>query len=391
MTVWSEIMFLLYGKRLTYNMLKGKCLWVILFCIIFSCSTDISYAFNFGKFFDVSGYLGQNKQNFLIVDKLDVGKVSYPKEQWLKASNPELFGWSNKTIAEIEKLVQGLPTDALVLIDKGIVIYSYGQVTRRFQCRSMRKSFLSALYGIHVATGDIDITKTLQELQIDDIGKLTNLEKQATIRDLLSSRSGVYHSAAYETASMRENRPKRGSHSPGTFWFYNNWNFNALLTIFEKETKEKIFQAFKQKIAQPLEMQQFRLKDTEYYYERSKSKHPAYLFEMSALDMARFGLLYMANGQWEDRQILSPEWVELSTYPHTIFNKKNPRRGYGFMWYSTDDGYYAAGKGGQRIMIIPELDVVIVHLVDNRKKGKRVKSKNLWKLLELVIKAKGKQ
>ena len=64
--------------------------------------------------------------------------------------------------------------------------------------------------------------------------------------DLLRARSGVYHPVDFETALMKKNRPERGSHARGTFWYYNNWDFNALGTIFEKEAGLKIGEAFYQ-------------------------------------------------------------------------------------------------------------------------------------------------
>ena len=122
------------------------------------------------------------------------------------------------------------------------------------------------------------------------------MENSATIHDLLTSRSGVFHPAAYETDSMQKKRPLRNSHDPGTFWFYNNWDFNALLTIFNQETKQDFFAQFEEKIAKPIQMERFRLKDTFYHYEHQVSSHPAYLFRMSTLDLARFGLLYLRKG-----------------------------------------------------------------------------------------------
>ena len=142
----------------------------------------------------------------------------------------------------------------MIIVD-GLVLNQWGQTTRRFRCHSIRKSFLSALYGIHVKEGRIDLSKTLQTLGIDDIDpSLTSLEKEATIEDLLKARSGVYHPALYETDAMAALRPERGSHLPGAFWYYNNWDFNALGTIFEQETKTRIFEEFQRRVADPLEM-----------------------------------------------------------------------------------------------------------------------------------------
>ena len=120
----------------------------------------------------------------------------------------------------------------------------------------MRKSILSALYGPHEFSGTIATSKTLGQLGIDDKEpSLTDAEHNATIADLLKARSGIYHPALYETAAMAAKRPKRGSHAPGTFWYYNNWDFNALCTIFENLTGRGIFEEFEDRIAKPLGMQ----------------------------------------------------------------------------------------------------------------------------------------
>ncbi len=84
--------------------------------------------------------------------------------------------------------------------------------------------------------------ETWKELGIDDVAPgLTPAEKKATVADLLASRSSVYHPALGEVATMKQVRPRPGSHPPGTFWYYNNRDFNALGTIFEQETGTRIF------------------------------------------------------------------------------------------------------------------------------------------------------
>src|SRR5436305_13342529 len=103
-----------------------------------------------------------------------------------------------------------------MIIQGGQVLASQGDVTHRYQCHSMRKSFLSALIGLDVDGGAIDPSLTLAELGIDDHQGLSELEKQATIYDLLTARSGIYNPAGYETPWMRSLKPARHSHAPGT-------------------------------------------------------------------------------------------------------------------------------------------------------------------------------
>ena len=63
-----------------------------------------------------------------------------------------------------------------MIVDQGVVVATYGDVTRKFRCHSLRKSFLSALIGIHVRLGNINLESTLKDLNVDDIHKLSKLE-----------------------------------------------------------------------------------------------------------------------------------------------------------------------------------------------------------------------
>ncbi len=96
---------------------------------------------------------------------------------------------------------------------------------------------LNSLYGIYVGKGVIDTSMTLRKLNIDDVKpSLTETEKSARIADLLKSRSGVYHNDAAVSEGMAAGQPERGSHQPGGVFYYNNWDFNVLGTIFEQLT-----------------------------------------------------------------------------------------------------------------------------------------------------------
>ena len=172
--------------------------------------------------------------------------TSAEDENQLEYVAPEDVGYSSQQLEEVRQFAEQSGYAAIMALYDGKVFFSWGEIGRNYLCHSIRKPFLGALYGIHVEQGDIDLDATLEELNIDDIPPvLTPDEKQATVRDLLKSRSGVYHEAAAETPGMVETRPERGSHAPGTFYYYNNWDFNALGTIFGQETGTDIFDEFK--------------------------------------------------------------------------------------------------------------------------------------------------
>jgi CubicO group peptidase (beta-lactamase class C family) len=240
-----------------------------------------------------------------------------PGEHWEMYKTPEEAGWSSEGMAAAKALFGESGAVACMVIYDGRVLAAWGNTTRRFMCHSVRKSFLSALYGVYVDAGKIDLDKTLAELDIDDTSPLTDAEKRAAIRDLLKARSGVYHSAAYETPAMKKRRPPRGSHERDTFWYYNNWDFNVLGAIFEQETGLDIFEAYARSIAGPLRMEDYRVMDGYHHLEAEHSRYPAYPFKMSARDMARFGLLFLREGEWDGKRLISRGWVDESTTPYS--------------------------------------------------------------------------
>ena len=187
------------------------------------------------------------------------------------------------------------------------MVASWGDIDRRLELHSVRKSLLSALIGIAAAQDKIDLDASVGSLSIDDVPPaLSDTEKQATVRQLFQARSGVYHPALYETEGEKRRRPVRGSHPPGTFWYYNNWDFNVLGSIYERAVGMSIFEGFKQHIADPIGMLDFRPRDGR-YVRGADSIYPAYPFRMSARDLARFGLLFLRSD--EPTSALDPEMV----------------------------------------------------------------------------------
>ncbi len=236
----------------------------------------------------------------------------FPGAEWEHVT-PVESGWSQAELARARAFSDEIRSSAVMIVQHGKVVAEWGNTTKRTELASVRKSLLSALIGIAVTEHLIKLDSTVGELGIDDNPpNLTEAEKGATVRQLLQARSGIYHSALYETPAMAAQRPPRGSHAPGTFWYYNNWDFNALGSIYERATGVGIFEAFDRLIARPIGMQEYRAKDG-VYFRGKDSIHPAYPIRMSARDLARFGLLYLHKGNWAGKQIVPRDWVEEST------------------------------------------------------------------------------
>ena len=316
----------------------------------------------------------------------------YPGATWGRVTSLKEAGWSAQKLQAAREFSSTIGAQAVMIVEDGLVVSEWGNISEKMWIRSARKSYLSALYGIYVEEGRIRLSKTLAELGIDDNPpSLTAEEKRATIEDLLKARSGVYHAALEETATMETKRPERGSHPHGTFWFYNNWDFNALGTIFEQETGKKIFEEIKDRLAVPLQMEDFQVADGR-YDTGPNSIHRGSLMRMTARDMARFGLLYMHEGTWRGKQILPRDWVRRSV---TSYSSAGKDGGYGYLWWvavrgrlfsnvTLDDGSFAAeGNAGNYIVVIPARKLVVVS-----RGGKNGARAEFGQLLAMILEAK---
>jgi CubicO group peptidase (beta-lactamase class C family) len=321
-----------------------------------------------------------------------------PGTEWEHAA-PAASGWSEAGLAQARAFSEQMHSSAVVIVQHGKVVAEWGDTTKPTELASIRKSLLSALIGIAVADHRINLDSTLGELGIDDNPPgLTDVEKGATVRQLLQARSGVYHPALYETAGMAKRRPPRGSHPPGTFWYYNNWDFNALGTIYEHATGPGIFEALYRQIAKPIGMQDYKPADGS-YVRGAASIHPAYAIRLSARDLARFALLYLHKGNWAGGQIVPEAWVQEST---RSYSKAPTGQGYGYLWWIgflggavapsvtlPEGSYLAEGAGGQFALVAPALDLVVVHRLDRDSPFAEPSWRSIGRLFWLILKASG--
>jgi CubicO group peptidase (beta-lactamase class C family) len=268
-----------------------------------------------------------------------------------------------------------MPSTAFVAVTHGRVLFEYGDLEALSYVASVRKSILSMLFGNYVANGTVQLDRTLEELGIDDHQALSEREKRATIRDLLSARSGVFLPASNPGDDLAS-APARGSREPGAYYLYSNWDFNVLGTIFEQETGRNIYDALETDLARPIGMQDFDRSLQRKSGDLTRSRHPAYHMHLSTRDMARIGYLMLREGTWESTQVVPHSWVRESTRIVTPRAEMNPQRhregqlGYSYLWWVFDDpelgpeyegAYVAHGAVGQHILVMPALDLVVAH------------------------------
>lgn len=233
------------------------------------------------------------------------------------------------------------------------------------------------LYGIYIENKTIDLNTSLAELRISNDGLLTEKEQKATVKDIISSRSGIYLPAA-NAGDMTDLAPERGAVNPGELWIYNNWDFNMAGHIFEQQTQNNIYDDIESQFAFPMNFEDWDRSIQEKDGDGLATDVLAYHINFSARDMARLGLLMLNNGNWNGQQIIPEFWVKEMTEAHTTFEEvdkiapfiKNEynKKAYGYMWWLLKDprhralqnAYSAQGAWGQNITIIPEMNAVVI-------------------------------
>ncbi len=293
-------------------------------------------------------------------------------------------------------------TTGLVVVDRGRVVFRFGDIAELSYVASVRKSILAMLYGKYVEDGSIDLEQTLADLGLDDVGGLLDIEKRAKVEDLVTARSGVYHAASNSGDNLAD-APERGSQEPGTYMLYSNWDFNAAGAIFERQSSVDIYDALQAQLAIPLQFEDWDRSVQRKSGDLSISQNPAYHMWLSTRDMARIGYVMLRRGKWRDEQLISESWIDRITSVVTPVEEMNPPRrrdgyfGYGYMWWVWDGpsaigpfegAYTARGAWGQWITVLPAVDLVIAHKTNSV--YSRTTSWGSWqRFMELMLEAKG--
>ena len=353
------------------------------------------------------------KASFVFICLLTfIGLSNAQPSHQFEYAEPESKGYSAEKLDLLRDHLEQSGSSSMIVMVDGAIIFEWGESSKKHVIHSMRKALLNSLYGIAIQRAQIDTNMTLKSLQIEEVEPgLTELELQARIADLLKSRSGVYHNAAAVNNGMLRDRPERGTYKPGEYYYYNNWDFNVLGAILEKQTGKSIYELFYDDVAKPLGMHDYEGKyiridaeaeevdipqtDGFYQYEKSQSVFPAYHFRMSARDLALYGQLYLNYGQWNGQQILTKEWIDESTQPYSVYSPEYGNA-YGMLWRvrvpdenTVRNSFFHTGLGIHMLGVYPDSKLVMVHRVDTEGDFE-YNEMDFYKMLSLLSNARKK-
>jgi CubicO group peptidase (beta-lactamase class C family) len=302
--------------------------------------------------------------------------VPWPTEHWDRAepspADPDRF---TRLADEIFALpaAKGV-TYALLVIKNGQLCYErYDAGANPFYLQyswSMAKSITQALTGFLVEEGKLDLYEPapVEEWQQDERRHIT-LDQLLRMSSGLAFQEDYVDGAASDVIPMLsfEGRHDTGAfaaakpleHSPGSFWSYSSGTTNIICRIL-KETvgggASGMLKFMNDRLFEPIGVRTATPKfDTSGTFIGS-----SYLLA-TPQDFARFGLLYLRGGRWDDNQILSKEWVDYARSP-TV---RTTEECYGAHWWMNPKDpsqFYASGYDGQRVLCDPARDLIIVRL-----------------------------
>lgn len=226
---------------------------------------------------------------------------------------------------------------------------------------SLSKSFASTAIGIAAAEGKLCIDDPVLKFFPDQAPKdPTWQQKQMRVRDLLSMTTGheTPPSAQADEITVKSFLSAEVPHQPGTLFKYNTAASFMLSAIVEKQTGEKLVDYLKPRLFEPLGI------ENPVWDENGEGiALGGYGLRVRTEDIAALGQLYLQEGEWKGRRLLSKEWVREATSKQAS-NGSNPKndwsQGYGYQFWRCRHGAYRGdGAFGQFCVVLPEQDAVV--------------------------------
>lgn len=340
-------------------------------------------------------------------------RAYWPTAGWETAS-PEAYGLDPAKLEIAHQFAQNDPlARALLVVKDGYLVhesyYGSGAVDASTNLWSCTKSFASALVGLLWDRGDITSTDVLMSDLLPQYPQFNDIKLQHVLTHTTglswTEQGPLWVEWIFSDDWVAHALERGHTHAPGERFYYSSGNTHFLTALVYHRLGGPGHLA-KEHLFDPMGIQFNPLETPIPYTNWSQYIPPLYQswrqdpqgiecasfsLYLTAHDMAKFGYLYLNRGRWEDRQLLSEDWVLRSTRDHktNIYG----RYSYGYQWYLTKvaghPAFLASGFGGQIIGVVPSQDLVVVLKYDaeNPEHPKSGTAHDDMHLFELVVRA----
>lgn len=237
-------------------------------------------------------------------------------------------------------------------------------IDRIANIQSMTKSFTSILAGIALEKNILDsVNQTLYSIYPELFANHPE-KKDITLRHALTMTTGIDFSNDEDTQTLYEtegnsvefvlSQPRE--YNPGIVFHYHDGAPQLVSAAVQKRFGKPFSEFANQYLFQPLGI-------TEWQWEAAKDGNTfgAFSLFIKPRDVAKFGQLLIQNGKWNGQQIVDSTWIAEATQSHVNSSLAGSPYGYYFWIYPAYGAFVCDGHGGQRIMVFPEIDLVIVY------------------------------
>ena len=293
----------------------------------------------------------------------------WPTQGW-RSATPESQGMDAGLLAQAVEVAnqQDLSLHSLLVIRHGVIVNetyfpNYGAETLH-ELYSVTKSFTATLLGIALDQGKLSaVTQRVLDFFPGQEFLNPDARKQAVrLEDLLTMTSGLDWTegdATYRAMYMSQDWSKMVldlpiTADPGSKFVYCSGCSHVLSAILTQVTGESLSDYATANLFKHLGIKKFTWEN-----DAQGNSIGGWGLSLAPRDMAKLGYLYLHQGQWDGKQVVSPDWVKVATQKHVTTEGE---AGYGYQWWVYPDlgGYAALGLYGQTVFVAPEQDLIVV-------------------------------
>tara|TARA_R110000868_G_scaffold210612_1_gene460690 strand:+ start:182 stop:1336 length:1155 start_codon:yes stop_codon:yes gene_type:complete len=304
------------------------------------------------------------------------------------SENLKVTDWSSGSpyFVTLNQLNESRPVRSMLIIRNDTLLYDFhGQKTTALDLNtsySVAKSFTSALIGIAIEEGKI---KSVHDKVVDYIPELKRIPKseKLELEHLLNMTSGFKLKLItdaqlyYGNDVLKALKNVEFEHEPGTYQEYINLDVQLLGLILHRATGKKASEYLSEKIWKPINM----CSDAIWTVDKKGEDKTFCCMGATASDYAKFGRLFLNNGNWNGNQIVSEAWVQKSISRDTT---NGSGFGYNYNWHIGEKAYgdyMADGLYKQHIYVHPEKKIIIVLMAnkDDKVAAERVRWRHVFR------------
>ncbi len=299
----------------------------------------------------------------------------YPTTGW-RTSTPEEQGFDSVKLSEGMQAIQEkhISIDSLLIIRNGYIVldayFAPYDGTFPHDVASVTKSVMTTLIGIAVDQGKLGLDQSMISFfPHRNIDNLDDRKPRITIRDLVSNRNGM-ESGCFDgdepTLDKMRSQPdwvqaaldRKMVQEPGTSFCYDSPGMHLLSAILQNATGTTARDFARLYLFEPLGIQ-----DGVWEADPQGYTHGWGDLHLKPQEAAKLGYLWLQGGNWDGRQIVSSTWTTEAVQAQSRLLSNE--YGYGYGWWVSPIDYYAMGRGGQFVRVIPSLNTIVVVTAGN--------------------------